>query len=111
MSDVRWQKKVAQLQAEERVLFHKVETGIHQSEPNCKVGCFPNLIPRGPAAYILVTMEPSRFERMLEVATRHTFLHSLEDFIVHYTAHTWLSSRYDITDISKVAMPTADANR
>jgi len=78
----------------------------------------PNPEPDGPVQHVLICMEPSLSGRQLdEVRSRvqagsRNFLHSIEDFILHFSARRYLcgpGEHYHITDVSKGAMPTSQA--
>jgi hypothetical protein len=78
----------------------------------------PNPLPSGPVQHVFICMEPSLGGRPAdEVRSRiqagsRNFLHSIEDFILHFAARRYLcgpGERYHITDVSKGAMPTRQA--
>jgi hypothetical protein len=80
----------------------------------------PNPSPGGPADYVLICMEPSlgrwatsegQARERVEAGFRN-FLSSIEDFIVHLCARTYLcgpGQHYHVTDLSKGAMPVEAA--
>lgn len=80
----------------------------------------PNPEPEGVVQYVLICMEPSlgrwasskeEAEEKVQAGFRN-FLYSMEDFILHFCARTYLcgpGERYHITDFSKGAMPVRRA--
>ena len=78
----------------------------------------PNSRPKMPVSYVLICMEPSMGRSTSETVRNdvergaRNFLSSMEDFIVHHCARTYLcrdTETYHITDISKGAMTVESA--
>ncbi len=81
----------------------------------------PNPEPKESAKYVLICMEPSlgRWARSEKEAQKkikagfRNFISSIEDFILHFCLRNYLcysSEKYHITDLSKGAMKTKQAN-
>lgn len=88
--------------------------------PDCKAVYLPNYIPRDKVENIFIAMEPSfgRWSKGNESFAKEkisngfkNFLSSAEDFCLHYSITNFLSDSYYVTDISKAAMTTANANK
>jgi hypothetical protein len=79
----------------------------------------PNPMPAAPVDYLLVAMEPMSGFPDAELRAKVTagyrgFLRTQEDFILHWCIREYLlglCQTYHITDISKGAMRTKEANR
>jgi len=79
----------------------------------------PNIIPDCRAKYVFIAMEPSfRWARGDESFAKKqiangfkNFIYSAEDFCLHYAITKFLGNSYYITDISKAAMSTKNANK
>lgn len=73
----------------------------------------PSAAPSGPVDFVLICMEPSlgsnsadQVRERVRAGSRN-FLHSVEDFILHFSAHTYLcgpTKHYHVTDWSEGAM-------
>lgn len=76
----------------------------------------PNFMPDQEVDYIFVAMEPSfgkwssvsQANNLINLGFRN-FMLSKEDFLLHFAINNYLSSKYHITDVSKLAMKIKDA--
>ncbi|HKJ32896.1 MAG TPA: hypothetical protein VKA34_13760 [Balneolales bacterium] len=110
MIDQEFQKAYNNLESKFKILAEK--------EGNV---CVPNPRPIAPVDYVFICMEPSfgkwaKSNSMAESKIADgflNFLNSMEDFLLHYCANTYLCNdgeHYHITDISKGAMLVKNAN-
>jgi hypothetical protein len=102
-----------------QVAYRTLEREMKACAEDDAAGVFlPSVAPAGPVDYVLICMEPSLGStsagqvRERVQAWFRNFLSSMGDFILHFSARTYLckeGQRYHITDFSKGAMAVKSA--
>ncbi|PKL78126.1 MAG: hypothetical protein CVV27_03775, partial [Candidatus Melainabacteria bacterium HGW-Melainabacteria-1] len=106
--------QLVQLRLAEKKLVDSIRQEVKAQEPEALVAYLPNLLPAEPVDFIVIAMEPSLAWARTEAeaaqkvqAGYRNFMHSWEDFILHYCLKNYLGSHY-VTDVSKAAMSVSN---